>query len=151
VDATVTQNANVLTANASGAVYGWMDCGTSTMISGENGQSFTATADGDYAAVVTENNCTDTSACVTVTGTGIVAKSNADLIMSVYPNPSTGTFILKSNVEGTYSIVNNIGQVIRTVTLAAANNAVEINNLDNGVYFISSDKGLLKQRIVVVK
>jgi hypothetical protein len=152
-DASITQSGNVLTATASGAIYSWKNCTTNNVISGETSQNYTATANGDYAVTVTENNCTATSACITVTTTGISSNSNLDSQFSVYPNPNNGSFVIKSNGEGTYSIVNNLGQTIQTVKLTAAQTFYEINNLDNGVYFIVGfkDNQITRQKIVVSK
>ncbi|MBN4072476.1 right-handed parallel beta-helix repeat-containing protein, partial [Crocinitomix catalasitica] len=62
VDAGVTQSGFDLTADATGAAYQWMDCKDSSLISGETNQMYTPGIDGDYACIVTENGCTDTSA-----------------------------------------------------------------------------------------
>ena len=91
-DTSVTQSGTTLTANATGAIYQWLDCGNSfAPLPGETGRSFTATVNGSYAVAVTENGCTDTSSCYSITGLGISA-INSDSGLKVYPNPTTGRF-----------------------------------------------------------
>ena len=87
VDVTVTNNDPSITANASGATYQWIDCDDNNApISGETGQTFTATANGNYAVIVTENGCTDTSACQPIVTVSLDEASPIDVV-SVYPNP----------------------------------------------------------------
>lgn len=54
---TSTQNGSTLTADASGATYQWLSCPAMTTISGATGQSYTATANGDYAVIIISNGC----------------------------------------------------------------------------------------------
>ncbi|GAB5416775.1 MAG: hypothetical protein Crog4KO_22640 [Crocinitomicaceae bacterium] len=88
VDVSVTNNDPTIQANATGATYQWIDCDNNNdPITGETAQTFTATANGNYAVIVTDvNGCSDTSAC-----TPIVTVSLDDLSplseVSVYPNP----------------------------------------------------------------
>jgi sugar lactone lactonase YvrE len=73
VDTSVTQSGLTLTANATGAAYVWINCNGRIPVTGAIHQSFTATTQGNYAVIVTQNGCTDTSACFTVdTATGSV-------------------------------------------------------------------------------
>lgn len=96
VDTGVTQSGsmqtmNILTADASNATYEWIDCGNGhAAISGATSQSYTATANGSYAVIVTQNGCTDTSTCYTVAGIDLREASRAEI--KLMPNPSKGTF-----------------------------------------------------------
>jgi hypothetical protein len=79
VNTTVTQTGSVLTANATGATYQWVDCNGFTPLAGQTYQSFTATSPGSYAVIVTQNDCADTSTCYT-TGSGCgISITGADL------------------------------------------------------------------------
>ena len=79
VDVSVTQAGAMLTANAAGAAYQWMNCNGNTPLPGQTYQSFTATNPGSYAVVVTQNGCTNTSTCYTTSsGCGILI-TGADL------------------------------------------------------------------------
>lgn len=83
-----------ITANAQGAAYQWIDCDNNNApISGETGQSFTATSNGNYAVIVTENNCSDTSACASITTVG-VEEIGWGVDFVVHPNPTNGDITL---------------------------------------------------------
>jgi len=87
VDVTVTNNDPSITANATGATYQWIDCDdNNAAISGETGQMFTASANGNYAVIVTENGCVDTSACQPIVTVSLDEVSPIDVV-TVYPNP----------------------------------------------------------------
>ena len=58
-------------------------------IGGATAQVYTATANGNYAVVLTENGCTDTSACVNVVISSI-GSMNMQEVVKVYPNPTSG-------------------------------------------------------------
>lgn len=72
--ATITDNGDgTLTANG-GSEYQWLDCNNNyAEIMGETGSTFTPTANGSYAVVVSEFGqlCPDTSDCFMVTNVGI--------------------------------------------------------------------------------
>lgn len=91
VNVSVTQAGEVLTADEAGAAYQWMDCETMAAISGETNQTYTATTNGSYAVIVTKDGCTDTSACSTVSGIGIIENDFGTGLL-LYPNPTNGNF-----------------------------------------------------------
>ncbi len=75
---TTTLNGIVITANQNGADYQWLDCNNSySQITGASNQSYSVTANGDYAVMVTQNNCRDTSACINVVTDSINADFSA--------------------------------------------------------------------------
>ncbi len=139
VNANATQNGATLTASATGATYQWIDCSNNSAISGATAQSYTATANGSYAVVVTQNSCTDTSACMNVTGIGI-AENGFGSQLRVYPNPSKGDFFI--DLGTTYSDITVVITDIagRTVLAQAVNsgNIVPVAlNEPAGVYIIT--------------
>jgi hypothetical protein len=159
VDVSVTANANDLTAGASSAAYVWLDCDNSyAPIAGETNQTFSATMDGNYAVSVTENGCTDTSACVNVTGTGItrpITENN----LSVYPNPANSSVTVELNTASAQnaevSLVNAAGQIVfsERVILAAGKNARNYNlqQFARGVYTvrITTKESVIIKKVVL--
>lgn len=115
VDASVVKNSATITANATGATYQWVDCNNNyAALPGETGPSFTATRNGNYAVVVTQNNCTDTSECKAVTHLNVKAIGNANAI-HVYPNPGSGVYTLSTDrplQDATVKVMNITGQVV---------------------------------------
>jgi hypothetical protein len=90
VDTSVSQESNVLTANATGVSYQWVDCNNENApIEGETNQTFTAMSNGSYAVIITDPDCPDypeMSTCYEVTSvsTGDLDRS---LSLALYPNP----------------------------------------------------------------
>ncbi len=91
VNASVTQAGEELSANEPGLSYQWVNCPSYTPITLETEQTFTASENGEYAVIITENGCTDTSDCLTVTGLGIIENDFGDGLV-LYPNPTKGKF-----------------------------------------------------------
>ena len=88
VDISLTTTDPSILANAIGASYKWLDCNNNySIIPGATAQSYTATANGDYAVEVTQNNCVDTSVCVTISTVGI-SENPIFKGVSIYPNPT---------------------------------------------------------------
>ncbi|MDX5345704.1 MAG: T9SS type A sorting domain-containing protein, partial [Hymenobacteraceae bacterium] len=138
-DTSVTRNGAILTANATGAAYQWIDCNNGGLpISGQTNQSFTATSNGNYAVVVTQNSCTDTSACYSVTSVGL-PEQNFKAGISVSPNPTSGRFNL--NLSQSYKHVqvrvrNVLGQEVYS-GYADSGQQFELNITgEAGLYFV---------------
>lgn len=133
----VTQSGPTLTAAASGATYQWLDCANGQPVAGATGQSYTALVDGNYAVVVTQNGCTDTSNCFLAMVGGIEEGTWSDL--SVYPNPTDGTLniSLGHNIpEFTVELMNNLGQVVyRRQYTQSSLVSMEMNTAP-GVYYL---------------
>ncbi|MEI6852601.1 MAG: T9SS type A sorting domain-containing protein, partial [Bacteroidota bacterium] len=80
VNTNVTQSGSTLTSGATGATYQWVDCNGYTPLAGQTYQSFTATAPGNYAVIITQQGCVDTSSCFSAGSTGCgITITGADL------------------------------------------------------------------------
>lgn len=72
--------------------------------------------------------------------------------LQVYPNPNNGAFTVKAIHEGTYYLMNEAGQLVKSFTVNADNNfTYQIENLTSGFYVLSGQNkhGISKQKIVV--
>jgi hypothetical protein len=138
VNSTVAQAGNTLTSTVSNAAYQWMNCTTGLVIPGEASQSFTPANGGIYALIITENGCTDTSACFPIS-VGISEWNNALLQVSVYPNPAQDivNVTIDKNTTGTIELLELSGAVVRTITFNGKSCSVDMTGLANGLYFIS--------------
>jgi hypothetical protein len=113
VNIAVTDNSPILSADATGAVYQWIYC-DSVPVPGETNQSFTATANGIYAVIVTENGCSDTSECVTINNI-YINEYDAGNNIYIYPNPTNGSIIIdlgSENADSEITLINSLGQVV---------------------------------------
>lgn len=126
-------------AAASGATYQWLDCEDNfAVIDGEINQSFTATDDGFYAVAVTENGCTDTSACVPLGNAHIQNSVNKEI--SLYPNPSGGVFTISGLTQNVkLRVFNSTGQIILSREINTGNIQLDLTNETRGIYFIELD------------
>lgn len=83
VNKTVTKVGNTLSASATNAIYQWINCNSNLPITNANSQTYTPTVSGSYKVVITQNGCTDTSACTQV----IISNCNLKLTHNVL-NPT---------------------------------------------------------------
>lgn len=138
LDYTVQANNEVLTSNQSGATYQWINCDTDTPISGENSQSFTATAPGNYSVEISLNGCNIVSDCVEVT-TLSEESLNFEKRISIFPNPVSDAINIK--LDKVYSslglkVYNNLGQTIWSNEYSNVNFISTSFITASGVYFI---------------
>lgn len=112
---TVTQNGLSLSVNTTNATYQWVDCNANyNPILGATSQSFTPQGNGDFAVIVTENGCTDTSSCHNITSVGLTTVHNS-ANFKFYPNPTNGALTIDLGMkqeEALISISNVLGQVV---------------------------------------
>jgi hypothetical protein len=151
VDVTVTLNSAVINANAGGLAYQWMDCATDQLIPGQTGQAYTATVTGNYAVIITNGICVDTSACTLVDFTGIdELNSNA---ITVYPNPTSGTFNIDfdGNIDNVI-VTDALGRII-DLPSDLTTGKIDGSSLAAGKYTVSviSTDAIYRKDIVVVK
>lgn len=62
----VTVNGDELKADLAGKSYQWIDCSSQQPIANATNQTFTPNSNGSYAVIVSETECSDTSACVQI-------------------------------------------------------------------------------------
>jgi len=145
--ATVNQTGNTLTVQESGLSYQWVDCNNANApVSGENGQSFDVTVNGNYAVEVTNNGCTTTSNCTNVTVTNVETISIKDELR-IYPNPvKDGRLTIASNNEiKQVRIYDAIGKVVYHENFKNQTQLnVSLRNLEQGVYFMQVNSTVQK-------
>ena len=97
-------NEITLQVDQGGLEYQWVDCNDNyAPITGEIGQTFFATENGSFAVIITENLCSDTSACSVISTIGILENEfGADF--TVYPNPTDGK--IKVDLGDSHETVN---------------------------------------------
>ena len=139
IDTSVSNTSPLLTANATGASYQWLDCdNANAIITGETGVSYTATANGNYAVEITLGSCIDTSACENVTGIGVSEIENK--VISIYPNPTKDLIIVDfGNIKGNvnYTLTSVEGKVVYQENNVSDNKvSVDISNNSKGIYFL---------------
>lgn len=147
----VANTATTITASTDSATYQWINCADNTpAIGNSTQQTYEPTVSGSYAVIVSKNNCVDTSACVAIDLVGIEELAPR-IVANAYPNPNRGTFTLTTNNEATFNVLNQLGQLVQTVTLNADNNyRTEIRNLQSGVYMLVNATNGYTQSLKIV-
>lgn len=154
-DTSISVSGVVLTANAVGATYQWVNCNNgNTPISGQTDQSFTATANGSYAVIVTQNLCSGTSTCHNITNVGI-AENNFATTINIYPNPFTSQTTIEFTQEQkntTIKIVDVLGKEVKMINFSGKQLIIEKGEMQTGIYFvqiIDENKNFVNKKIVV--
>ena len=153
IDTTVTVNGITLTANATGNVsYQWVNCNNGNAnIPGETNQSFTATANGSYAVIITSPSCSATSSCHTITTVGIndqvLGKS-----VRLYPNPARDHLFVECNgiQIQRIEIMDFTGKVIGQIRMNGQQAAIDLTGKVKGFYLIKliTNKGTIIKKII---
>jgi hypothetical protein len=156
LDLTTNLSNDIITVLQGGANYQWIDCSTNTAINGENGQYFIVTQVGNYAVVISNGSCSDTSACINVFTTSIKSAS-LEAVINIYPNPNNGSFTLSNlNAREEYNIEvkDVLGRTVYTDVIKSNSSKANIKlNQATGVYWlqITSKQGGTKVHKIVVE
>lgn len=147
---TASQNGATLSVTSANAThYEWIDCSDDSPV-GNNTTSFTATANGQYAVVVSNSACTDTSQCFTVTGIGL--DENEELQIEAMPVPFDQMLTINGLEPGTQLEVFNLtGSLIRTIRVDDTHVDIPTSEWPSGMYIIRATRADLINEIKVVK
>jgi len=137
IDTGVSLINNTLTANLSGATYQWVKCDAGYVwINGAIQQSFTPQENGNYAVILTVDDCQDTSSCYQITGLAI-QQENLTSTLTVSPNPSNGLMRINSTKPvQKMMIYNSLGQMIKEVSENGIDFFINISDQKPGLYFL---------------
>lgn len=125
----------------------WINCEDGTAILSATMQSYTPSANGQYAVAINENGCVDTSNCITVTTVGV--EEGAGAVNSVYPNPFSD--YVKVAFDGTSAALIEVVDVQGRVVYSGmhfSNTEVNLSGLTPSVYFMRVING---ENVSVIK
>ncbi len=152
LDISTSVSGIVITAGQSGVTYAWIDCDNgNSLIQGETAQSFTPTSNGNYAVIVDNGVCTDTSACVPVTVVGIDHRETNTLKVFPVPAMEAVTIQWKDMDHFSISIFNAMGQKFSQTDSDGATFRLDISDFPSGVYYVELEKEGKKLRRKFVK
>lgn len=118
-----------------GTAYQWIDCdNNNSPIAGATTLTFDATANGNYAVIITDGACSDTSACMPITTIGIDEFDAASL--SIYPNPTSGelTVDIAELDAKQFTMYDATGRIVMVGDLTKGVNHISIVHLARGTY-----------------
>lgn len=140
-------NANTISAVQGNANYQWLDCNNNFVaIAGETFQSFSPSASGNFACMISNGSCVDTSACMPLTTVAL----DEEIISQVqlFPNPTNGQIILHfpSIVESAKVLVSDVsGKKVLERKFWDISEAELVLNASAGFYFVEVNVNGLKK------
>ncbi|MEQ8625297.1 MAG: T9SS type A sorting domain-containing protein [Vicingaceae bacterium] len=156
VDASITKSMSLplLTANTSGATYQWIYCDSNYIpVPGETRQEFSPSKNGNYAAIVSQNGCTDTSSCEGIFNVGIYEYYLQQI--KIFPNPSREAFTIdlgESRLMATIQIYNIAGKLIKELSNVTSKEIkVDLADQTNGVYLVHILIGDQQKKVKLIK
>jgi hypothetical protein len=137
-EVTLVLDGSTLVATEGFASYQWTLNGN--IIEGENGNTLSSPAVGNYVVSVTnEFGCTDESDVVEVV-IGINELNNDQI--ALWPNPANDVLNIQTKYRGVVNIIDASGKLVSTLTLNGQS-TVDISSLPSGLYQLIGEAKLL--------
>jgi hypothetical protein len=135
----VVLNGSTLTALGTGYSFQWVDCQNGYQpITGETQSYFSPSQNGDYAVIVNDGSCSDTSQCLSVSTAGIAPVALASV--RVYPNPVSERLIVELPVsldKVSIEVTDALGRVVLRETVSGTRFELRADNWSSGIYTLS--------------
>ncbi len=155
IDISTTLNNQTISVVDTGHTYQWIDCADSSAIAGETGETFTPTANGDYAVIITQGPCVDTSACVFVDVLGLEGNELGGI--SVYPNPAKDMITIQYDLATSNAVLEIFeisGRSISKNNLTSNKDKISLNTskFRAGVYIVvvrQSNGNTWQQKLII--
>jgi hypothetical protein len=131
-------DAITLVATPANASYQWINCSDNSPILGATNSTFTASANGSYAVIVTGNgDCADTSDCVVIDQVGLTDLGQ-EFGLQLYPNPTMDNFFVSFTKAETISlrILDMQGKLIVDNQIIQSGQKLDVSKFERGVYTI---------------
>jgi len=133
----VTQDAGTLTCETAGS-YQWINCADNSIIPGETASSFSPGISGEYAVILTQGGCSDTSTCYPLTSTGFDENMFQDY--RVYPNPAHNYVSIdmgREHTKASIKVFDLTGNLLKIVELDRFTKTdLDISEFKAGLYMI---------------
>lgn len=153
VNTGVAQNVNTLIAQATGATFHWLDCTSGLPIPGATNQYYTTFVTGQFAVIVTQNGCVDTSACYNVTTIGIEEQRMP--AARLWPQPVADMLSIELSApvsNASIRIADLTGRIIHRRTMPQLFRAsFDMGDLPGGLYFLEVEAQGMRQAWRFVK
>lgn len=136
-----------------GASYQWVDCDNGTNpIDGATVNTFAPEESGNFALIVTLNDCEEISECTFVEAAGVGTKDEVLQSIKVFPNPATTSVTIADITQpSTVTITDLNGRVMFTTSINETSLEVALDNYASGVYLVNvvNEQFKATQKLVV--
>lgn len=154
IDATIQITDTSLLANAIGVSYQWVNCEKKyEKIIGANSKNFFTNTKSNYAVIVSNGSCSDTSICL-VFGKNSTIMEKKDISFSIFPNPTSEKFSIDFGDEIKsikVTIRNLLGQEMYSENFNEKRVVdLSINDVP-GIYFVEIENDFLKRVFKILK
>jgi hypothetical protein len=128
-----------LVANSWTATYQWLDCLAGySEIPGANAQMYIAALNGSYAVEITENGCTDTSACQNVVSLPTANVPGFELAGTVWCDWAGLCHLNNLADENTfYSVCDLSGKIIAHGFIKSSEELIDLSTFSSGIYILT--------------
>lgn len=155
LDTSVLVTEDSLKVNLSGVSYQWVSCDNNfEIIQNETNQTFITDIPGEYAAIVDNGVCSDTTNCFTYSVVTGLISNEFDNNLVVFPNPTKGNLKIDVGyIEGQIDLIlrNLAGELIRTSSFRDQK-LLEIDIKEpNGIYILEVNANKRKAVIRILK
>lgn len=154
VDTNVIVSNDTLSVNL-GYTYQWLNCDSNTMVAGAIYPNFSPSSTGNYACVITNGSCADTTRCVYIDVISGLGSATKGYDIHLFPNPVMNQL----NIQGlepknglVLSVYNSIGELVYSVDDVENEHSLSTDNWSKGVYhvvMIDGDKNPIYSTMVI--
>lgn len=138
--ADITISENILVCENEGVSYQWIECETLEWIPGANEKTFTPSESGDYAVIVSDGLCEDTSSCISIVLTDLsdIYVDSNDLVL--FPNPGQDIVFINYSQNSkikSLTILDYSGRsIFAPFTFESSIYKIDVSSINSGMYFI---------------
>lgn len=146
--ATVTYNGDSTITASSGDSYQWINCETGNPIPGATSQTVHITDNGNYAVIISDANCSDTSTCININDLSVNEAPGTQI--QLMPNPATDYVSIQISVDSGILNVRDIqGKLILNQTVKNGE-IIDLSALHSGLYLfeVITGSGTTVKRLV---
>lgn len=130
-----------------GTTYSWSPNSSSSATVVVNPTSNTV-----YTVTGTTSGCSSTkSVSITVSACTDIDQLSNDHLISVFPNPNQGSFIIATSVQDvTATIFNTLGQVVVRKPLNINENSIDVSGFGKGIYYIQLNNTSFTKTVKII-
>jgi len=150
----VTQNGFSLTADAAGLSYQWVDCTNNySEVPFQSFQTFNVINPGNYAVIITDGGCSDTSDCYLVSDVGFDENNNS--FVTVFPNPVKDDLTIQltnQSLAVSLKITDVSGRIIyQKENLSGTSFKIDLFSQPDGIYFLEVLSDEMSEQVKIIK